>query len=555
MRFIIYFIFLIYSCSVFANRISIEIDPVRPVLNEPFRAIVTIETTESERPSFSFNPIGVEVLDRREEGISTQTTIINGQISMRRIYQIVYSLNAKTVGNARLTDIRAAVGNRTILADPITIQIVRERAAPRMFFVRAEPTKQEIYIGEGINVEYYLYFRVPVVNLEILDFPKLNGFIKRFHMTNDHHETVEVEGTLYRRRKAYSARVYPERIGELSVDPIRLNVHYSDQAGGSMSAFGFGARQQTRSIFSENIFINVLPLPTEGLPRDFTGLVGDHTFKLELRRNRFLRNEVVEIKLEVDGEGALENFSPPTILNNPAFERFDVKQDFREINPSIAKKIFQYTFIAREATKLPKGIISLSYFLPGENRYKTVELEIPEIVIADNDDVGSASPLIPSRSMIEDGVSSDRKLMAPLFSSSQKRPSLFLGHINQAIYLALMLLILLWLQFLYSRRVLRLDDHYKKIVREIKQNGANYHRLFSLFDFCIGVGRTGQDLRDCIQNANLSLNAKQYFEKLLNSVESSEFVRDQKMYNLKFERSYYDELYKIRLKRLKDEQS
>ena len=70
-------------------------------------------------------------------------------------------------------------------------------------------SKTQAYIGEGIDVRYYLYSRAPVVQTEFKSFPKLNGFIKRYHKIADREEAVEYEGIVYRRSLKYSARVYP----------------------------------------------------------------------------------------------------------------------------------------------------------------------------------------------------------------------------------------------------------------------------------------------------------------------------------------------------------
>lgn len=542
---------LFFSSVAYANRISIDVEPVKPVLNEPFVATVLIETTDSQRPSFSFNPIGIEVIDRREEGISTQTTIINGQISMKRIYQIAYTLTATRVGTVRLTDVKATIGNKTIQGDPVTIDIISERAAPRMFFVRAEPSKNEVYMGEGLNVEYYLYFRVPVVNLEILDFPKLNGFIKRFHMTNDHHETVEVDGNLYRRRKAYSARVYPERIGELYIDPIRLNVHYSDQSSGSLSAFGFNSRQQSRSIFSENVIVKVNPLPLENLPANFIGLVGEHSFNLEIKRNRFLKNEVVEVILEIEGDGALENINPPDLLTNQAFEKFDVKQEFREISPSLAKKIFNYTYIAREAVQLPRSSLELSFFSTSENRYKNVQLELPELVVADTDS-SAGNPRQPTINPKVDAVTPkqyDLKLLSPIFSSVHSSGILSKIRTQNIILILILLLFAVWLSSFVGVYKYKADAEFKRQVKEIKHKGLSYQRLFGIFDYCIDLLKTN-DLRDSILQSDLTNESKDYFIKLLNQIESAEFHNSQNKINPKFEKNHYDNLFKLKQKKM-----
>ena len=61
---------------------------------------------------------------------------------------------------------------------------------------------------------------------------------------------------------------------------------------------------RVRTIRSETIKIDVLPLPTEGRPENFTGLVGDHKFRLNYNKTKYLANEPIELELVAEGEGA-----------------------------------------------------------------------------------------------------------------------------------------------------------------------------------------------------------------------------------------------------------
>ena len=81
------------------------------------------------------------------------------------------------------------------------------------------------------------------------------------------------------------------------------------------SGFGFGnQRFKNKDLSSPMVEIEVLPLPTEGVPSSFTGLVGEHEFNLSVPKTKYLVNEPIEIKLEVKGKGALENLDAPAIF-------------------------------------------------------------------------------------------------------------------------------------------------------------------------------------------------------------------------------------------------
>ncbi len=120
-------------------------------------------------------------------------------------------------------------------------------------------------------------------------------------------------------------------LGEYKIDPIYLSVRYSASGGNSpFDSFGFGSRygrSKTANISSQPKKITVKALPLANVPPSFSGLVGEHSFNLELNKSRFVVNEPIELKLKVTGPGALELYEAPKIFNNSAIEEFETTSD------------------------------------------------------------------------------------------------------------------------------------------------------------------------------------------------------------------------------------
>ena len=86
-------------------------------------------------------------------------------------------------------------------------------------FLLTVPSKTSVYLGEGVNAHYYLYYRVPLLEQVTDFFPKLNGFFKRTPLNiTSREETVEYQGMVYKRILLYSYRLYPEKTGTLKID-------------------------------------------------------------------------------------------------------------------------------------------------------------------------------------------------------------------------------------------------------------------------------------------------------------------------------------------------
>ena len=392
MKFLLVLFFSLISFSLWANELKVELNPSKPVAGEVFQAYFRIFTDSDEEPKITFNPYNLEVVGKSNQGISTRTVYANGKLTVTRELTIVYDLVSSKAGAAGLSYIRVQVGDQELRHPSINFTVLSEPQELGDVFVMADVPKKALFIGEGVVVRYYLYSKVPVTNLDIKSYPKLNKFLKRFIQEPERTERVSVDGQIFMRTQIYAAKLYPEKTGELKVDPLRLSATYPiTRAGDPFGAFGLNRDFKTRTISSEVIKIQVSPLPQPSPPH-FTGLVGSHDFQLQIGQSRLIVNEPLEVKLTVSGTGALENLEAPKLIEHAGLEEFETNGDLKISNADQATKVFDYTFLAKENLKLPPKDIVLSYFDPSSEKYITSELKIPEIVVAG----GQNNPKKPS---------------------------------------------------------------------------------------------------------------------------------------------------------------
>jgi hypothetical protein len=382
MKSLIFIILVLLSSLVFADEVKIETNPNRPVAGEVFQAFFRIFTDVDEEPVINFSPSNVEVVGKANQGVSTRTIYANGKLTVTREMTVVYELVAGKPGSAYLRDINVQLGSKTIKHQSITLTVLKEPEVQPDVFVMADVPKKNLFLGEGIIVRYYLYSKVPVSNLDIKRYPKLNNFLKRFLQEPERTERVSVDGQLYMRSQIYAAKLYPEKVGELKVDALNLSATYpSTRAGDPFGTFGLNRDFKTRTMSSEAVKVNVRPLP-EPVPPHFTGLVGQHDFQLQMGQNKLIVNEPLEVKLTVSGVGALENLEAPKLIEHPGLEEFESNGDLKIADADQATKTFDYTYLAKENLQLPARDVQVSYFDPNSEKYVTTQLKVPEIVVA-----------------------------------------------------------------------------------------------------------------------------------------------------------------------------
>jgi len=548
MRSLITIIIFFVSGLAFSADIRVEISTQKPAVGESFYLDFIISADSENEPYISFSSGGAEVLGKRYHGQSISSTIINGRISVRRERTIRYELVANRPGKLRLTNIKIDLGGVVQKVNNVNLLVLSKPVESPKIFVLAIPTKKTVYLGEGFNVHYYLYYRVPVGAQELQQFPKLNGFIKRFHMPNVTPERATYDGKVYTRSLKYTARVYPQKVGTLKIDTLRMNVHWSSGRGNPFSLFGMGNRLRKSNVGSEPIKIEVLPLPTEGLPSHFTGLVGEHKFTLENSREKHLVNEAIETRLIVEGPGALEKFEAPVLYRHKELEQFDTNTSFEEIGRLEARKTFDYTYLGRGQVEIEKRSLKLSWFDPSTRSYKTSEVLIPPLSVSG---VGSqtrvsSGPVIIStkESKNETAEKKYTSLLAPIF-----KPMIFDNISLEQVFNILMILINLILLVLILPFKFGSGQRERTFIaacRELRSGMPTYSNVHKILAHLTEgpIGSKGNTMGELIDTSHMSEEAKTYFRELVRQGERTSYDMGGRKETFVYKNDYFKELLK-----------
>jgi hypothetical protein len=531
-------ILLFFSTTLFAQDIKIEVNPPRPVAGETFQVFFRIYSEYGEAPAITFSPGSVEVKGKSNHGISTRTVYANGKLTVTREVTIVYDLVAAKAGTSFLRDINVQFGNKTLKHPIIAITILKEPEEQPDVFLAADVPKKELFVGEGVTVRYYLYSKTPAQNLDIKKYPKLNHFLKRFMQDPDRIERVSVDGQLFLRSQIYAAKLFPEKTGELKIDPLSLTVTYPQiRQGDPFAAFGMSRDFKTRNISSETIKVIVKPLPTPA-PVGFSGLVGKHEFDLQLSQSKLIVNQPLDIKLIVSGAGALENLEAPSLLNHPGLEEFESNGDLKIAGPDMATKTFEYTFLARNNLKLPAREIVFNYFEPQTQQYVPVKVNLPEIEVAGGG--ASATPSAKKEVQPLDRLISKAnptpELAGPVWATVRNYKD-WLPWFNAACALFTLILVLSW--FIkkqapqWSKSSISIPSEFKK--------GSFHLSLFTQWMTPL-IQKTGKSPLTIIAESNLDEKTRTYFIDLLNSNDYKNYSPEKGKLNFKYEARYFKNL-------------
>lgn len=539
-------LFTLFSFSALADSVEIELEPRIPVMNEVFKIIFKVNSENGTDPVIQFNPRGLEILSKEQTGTSTQTTYVNGTLTVKREINIVYEAIATRSGFVYLDNIITNINGEKIRSPNQQINVSRVALRPQEIFVEAWSSKQTAYVNESILVRYYLYHKVPVTSTDVKKFPDLPKFMKRYHQESSAGERVTYKGEIYTRRVIYTAQVFASQIGNYKIDPIALDVAYSGGRG-NLGGFGFGYGQmRSKSVRSKPIDIAILALPTNDVPKNFTGLIGKHTFSLRINKNQFVANEPIEVELKVKGPGALELMDAPKILDHPSIEQFEVNSDLAVNSDFTAEKTFSYTFLGRQNLSLENLEVPLSYFDEETKTYVTETLKLGDLRIVETSQ-SRGNTNIPNTTINNrdeknnvalkendlDFNKAKDKVLSPLYTLKNTF-SLNKNYITY--FLAILLLVLAGFQFPTWMKFFKKEksglEKYKKELTYQEFNELMIY-LFDSGDYIKGI-----------KNSDLKKDDKETLIGLVNK-NAEDYMKKKKSLRIKIPTKVFDRLEKI----------
>ncbi len=246
-------------------------------------------------------------------------------------------------------------------------------------FFLAPLRKGPITIGEAITVVYKLYVSNQVSitsNWREIDSPKYADF---WSQTLDQKGQLQIyegqyRGEDYRYVVLRTTVLYPQKTGELSIEPLTLDVPI-DVRSNRRDFFGrFMTTRVNKTISAGRRTINVKPLPIENRPEDFTGAVGNFNFDTSISRTELDAQESLEYSVTVRGQGNLKLFELPKPQFPNAFEVYEPARSDKISTRSDGMRgsvSEVYTLVPQNQGNYPIADLTLSYFDPDLERYVT----------------------------------------------------------------------------------------------------------------------------------------------------------------------------------------
>lgn len=378
--------FLLFTGSLLQAQVRFEAKVSRDELGINERLRVDFEMNDDgdnfKPPSFSdFTVVG-------GPNQKVSQSFLNGKMSFSKTYS--FYLQPKKRGKLEIGQAEVEIENTIYKTSPITVNVGAavdkptdgdnsEMIADSNLHLVAEVSKANPYLNEAITVVYKLYVspRVSVSNWREMDSPKYADFWSQSIDQKMRVQDGEYMGEPYRYVVLRKTILYPQKTGELNIEPLALSVAV-DVPSNRRDIFGSRIyKTVNKTVAADNKKINVKALP-DGKPANFTGAVGDFDFDVELSKNTLNAGESLQATVEVKGNGNLKLFDLPALTAPPSLEMYsperkeNVTTNLSGMQGSISE---DYTVVPTKQGKYPIPALSFSWFDPQSGTYKTKNSE------------------------------------------------------------------------------------------------------------------------------------------------------------------------------------
>ncbi len=244
-----------------------------------------------------------------------------------------------------------------------------------LYFIQAVVDKHKVYVGEQVTVTFYLVTRAQIADIDTLKYPDLKGFWKEDIdvATRLNFEPVNVNGVNYQRALLASYALFPIHVGNSIIDPYRTKC--------SVVVANAMGLPQTMNLDEQSgeIPIEVMPLPEQGKPPNFSGAVGEFTASSTVDSQHTKVGQPVTLDVRLEGEGNAKLADMPKIDLGPNVQVFDPKINMKFYPNGRSFKDFQTLLVPRQPGEMKIPSFDFWFFNPVEKKYyetKTDELSI-----------------------------------------------------------------------------------------------------------------------------------------------------------------------------------
>ncbi|MBD3224477.1 MAG: hypothetical protein GF313_07095 [Caldithrix sp.] len=385
--------------SLWAQELTIEsyVDRNPVAVNQRFNFSIEIAGQSAGLPEVDFpdlNPFNILAGPNQ----STSIKVVNGAMTSSKTYSFI--LMARKAGEYKIGQATVKHEGKTYSTSPIKLVVTKSgqtnpppknnnsqkrndvEIAGQSLYIKTDISKTDVYLGQEIDLEYKVYFRVNIRDNAIDALPSYTGFWNETFETPSRSRIRNevINGVNYNVATIRKVALFPTKTGKITIEPMTMTFEVLVRSNRRRSLFDnffddpFGRTVQ-KSVSSQPITVNVKPLPQKGKPASFSGAVGDFDLNVSVDKQRTQVNEAIALNVTINGQGNIKLLDLPQVIVDQDIEMYDPKISSTINNKGgriRGSKSAEYILIPRLEGNFEIKPIRFSYFDPLKETYKAL---------------------------------------------------------------------------------------------------------------------------------------------------------------------------------------
>ena len=332
----------------------------------------------------------------------SSTNIINGRITTTATMIMTYSLMADRAGRAQLPSVTVEIDGKTYRTNPVTVNISKP-GTTELLDLEVTLSEQQCYVGQPVILTVKFYVSADIGDFQF-NIPALSG--DAFEIEDA--DVSDPQAKLYRLRTGMTVMVNKYRVehndkdailvtfskiliakrpGRIAMPPASVSAAVAVGRVRSRDPFDsfFGTRTQYKRfiVYSEPLELEVLPLPDEGKPAEFYGLIGQYTISASAAPTTVNVGDPITLTIKIGGSKYLRPIQWPALERVPELaDNFKIPS--QKASPTVEEgfKVFTQKIRANndKVTRIPP--IPLASFDVRKGKYVTAQTEPIELDVA-----------------------------------------------------------------------------------------------------------------------------------------------------------------------------
>jgi hypothetical protein len=394
--------FMVLSATDVTVRGYVDKDRVR--VGENFRLIIEARGEKVGSVSVPSLPDMPFTVQGPSHSTSTQTSIVNLQMTTTRTQTLTYTLRANSEGTHRILPISVMIDGNQFLTRTIDIvvsagatqnqhpqqpgatQQQQQRQTPQQTqqspdtFLRATIDKSNVFRNEMVIVHYKLYTQSQIHNINMGSEPSFSGFWKEdlFQADRIQWQREVYDGRQYNTFLARSIALFPSREGSLTIPVLELTL---DIVVPARSFWEFSSIRQLK-VSSRPLTITVNPLPPLGETQNFIGAVGRFDVSSSISAHEVEAGASLTYRIILNGTGNFNQAGTPTLptIRGVRFLPPEIEDNKNRSTTNFSgRRTFIYPVIFSESGTVEIPEMEVSWFDIASRSYRTQTLP-PETI-------------------------------------------------------------------------------------------------------------------------------------------------------------------------------